>query len=154
VATAERVRLVWTGDLEDDCVCIIGPYLAHCEYLDKLENGCHYWHASVSKVDERRMVVGADLFHSGESAGFITHGEKARDICESILHAVLSRELCRTSVRLLNFLAHGKVVSREEIRETKGLECKWSALNTAIYRLERNRYLRRVRCGEYQRILS
>lgn len=79
-------KFVWDGDMADDCTCLVGNLIAHCECLGK-RCGLEVWFVSVGPVDHRGMACGPDLFHSGEPSGIIIGGDMARAIAEAILLA-------------------------------------------------------------------
>lgn len=95
LASGNGSRIVWHGDLEDDCWAKVGNLLAHCECLgtirwcdeddNRTKHKSEYWHCSVSPVDGKNFAVGDDIFHSGEPGGLILGGAMARAIAEAIL---------------------------------------------------------------------
>jgi hypothetical protein len=96
LAAPHGSRVLWKGDIEDDCTLRVGNLLAHVECMGEIRwkdpderrySESNYWFVSVSRVDESGRTDGPDLFHSGEHAGMIFGGEMARAIAEAIISA-------------------------------------------------------------------
>ena len=93
LAPAHGSRIVWHGDLTDDCWAKVGNLLAHCEclgeiqtrHLDFPKKKLEYWHCSVGPVNRKNFSTGDYIFHSGEPGGMIIGGTMARAIAEAIL---------------------------------------------------------------------
>ena len=94
---AHVLKVVWHGDLTDDCWAKAGNLLAHCERLGTIrwcdedekrtKHKSEYWHVSVGLVNGENFSVGDDIFNSGEPGGLILGGTMARAIAEAILKA-------------------------------------------------------------------
>jgi hypothetical protein len=91
-------KIIWHGDLKDDCWAKVGNVMAHCECMGLVEIRDHgikrrseYWYCSVGTVNKHGFLVGDYIFHSSEPGGSIMGGTMARAICEAILSAYHER---------------------------------------------------------------
>lgn len=92
---AHGSRIVWNGDLTDDCWAKVGNLLAHCECMGEIivhnpeesptKEKSEIWFVSVGPVNRKHFSTGDDIFHSGEPGGMIIGGTMARAIAEAIL---------------------------------------------------------------------
>lgn len=96
---SDAAALEWTGDLDDDCVCRVGGFVAHVECMyeppgegedfDPLNDLPHEaWYCSVGRDDQSRET----LFHSGDSDILPLTGKAARLLCELVIRAELAKQ--------------------------------------------------------------
>jgi hypothetical protein len=91
-------KVVWRGDLSDDCHAKLGDLGAHCECMGGIDwreseqkRGRHerseIWYCSVYLLNRKGHALHGDLFHTGNPGGMIIGGSMARAVCEAILLA-------------------------------------------------------------------
>lgn len=111
---SEDEPIVWTGDIEDDCVAKWRGLGAHAEYLNR-----YSWHAMVWVINPNAKV-GADnltLFHADENDVNPKTGPAARKLCEWLMRThVAERDLSALRERLR--LAEAVREAETKVRET------------------------------------